>query len=223
LTAKVVKRLGEELRVHDDTAVLQIGDAVLERDQRPLAIRKLDLEQVARAVILHRCDLPDGTAFAIGRREADQVGVIIFTFIERRQRGAIDLHQRAAQRFGCRAIGDAFESRHGGLAAIPNGEEAPLGASDVQLFMAGEAPGAVGEQLQANLAFDAMRAGDRGERDLTPAKFVLAQAFVSSGAPSAGSSADSPLSAFASAGSGEPSVGGVTSSAPSAGASADSP
>ena len=87
--------------------------------------------------------------------------------------------------------------------------------------LARQALDAVAEQLEPHLAFDAMRAGNGGKRN-----FALAAAhryaWVSSAAPSAGSSLDSP-SAAASALLGEPSVAGATSSAPSAGASADSP
>ena len=45
------ERLGQELGVEDDAPVLEIGDAALERNQRALAVRELDLEQVARAII----------------------------------------------------------------------------------------------------------------------------------------------------------------------------
>ena len=81
---------------------------------------------------------------------------------------------------------------------------------------------AVAEELQAKLALDAVRAGDRGERDFTLAAAAHGQPWVSSAAPSAASSPKSPVSPVASA-TGDPSVGGATSSAPSAGASADLP
>ena len=100
------------IRVEDDPAVLEIGDSRLGTGSasacRP---RSLDLEQVAGAVILDGDDRADGLPVAVERRQADQVGVIIFALFERRQRRAIDLDQRAAQRLGRRAVGNAFEAR----------------------------------------------------------------------------------------------------------------
>ena len=82
--------------------------------------------------------------------------------------------------------------------------------------MARQALGAVAEQLQPNLALDAMRAGDRGKRDPALA------AVVRSGQVTRPSLRSFGLSLRFGA-CGESSVGGAASSAPSAGASADSP
>src|SRR5204863_368174 len=77
---------------------------------------------------------------------------------------------------------------------------------------------------ETQLVLDAVRAGDRGKRNpaLIPGRRIHAYSACSA-APSAGASLDSPDSAAASAGSGEPSVDGAASSAPSAGSCADSP
>ena len=58
-----------------------------------LAARHLDLEQVAGAVILDRDDGSDRAPVAIDAGQADEVGVIIFALVERRQRGAVDFDQ----------------------------------------------------------------------------------------------------------------------------------
>src|SRR3954454_7789894 len=94
----------------------------------------------------------------------------------------------------------------------------------MKALMAGQALDAVAEQLETDLALDSMRPGDRSEGDAALAAGIRRhdQACVSSAAPSAGSSVDSP-SAATSAPWGESSVGGATSSAPSTGASLDSP
>src|SRR6185369_17012952 len=106
---------------------------------------------------------------------------------------------------------DALEPRDRTL-AVANGQEAPLGTPNVQFLVVRKAVDAVAEQLQPDLALDALRAGDRGERDPTLAAIAHAQALVSSASPSADSSAW-----------GESSVAGAASSLPSAGAWADSP
>ena len=100
-------------------------------DRLPLVL--LDLEQVAGAVILDRDDSADAVPVEIDCRQADQVGMIIFALFERRQSGAIDLDQRAAQRLGGGSVGNPFEARDRGLADVSNGEEPPFGASDVRL------------------------------------------------------------------------------------------
>ena len=56
-------------------------------------------------------DRADRFALAIDRGQADQVGVIIFALFERRQRGAVDLDQRPAQRLGRGTVVDALEPR----------------------------------------------------------------------------------------------------------------
>ena len=90
---------------------------VAERDQRALAVRPLDLEQVAGAEILDRDDRAERLARLIDAGQPDQVGVIIFALFERRQRVAVDLDQLAAQGLGGGAVGDALEAGDGGLAA----------------------------------------------------------------------------------------------------------
>ena len=213
-------RLGEKFRVEDDPTIDQIGDARPERNQRALAIVDLDLEQVSRAVILDGDHRADGMPGSVDRRQSDEVGMIIFARVQRRQRGPVDLDQRAAQRLGGGTVGYAFDARDGRPAAVANREQAPFDTSDVEFAMGGEAVGAFAEQLEPQLALDAMDAGDGGKRNPTLAALAHAQAF--SAAPSAGSSLDSP-SPDASAGCGDSLVGGATSSAPSAGSAVDSP
>ena len=123
---------------------------------------RLDLEQVAGAVILDRDDCADAHSRRGRRRQADQIGVIIFALLERRQRGAVDLDQRAAQRLGGGAVVDALEAGHGASCRC-RGRKEPRSAPRRTGFLARQALDAVAEQLQPNLALDAMRAGDRGE------------------------------------------------------------
>ena len=78
--------LGEEGRVDDDPAVLEIGDAVAERDHGALAVGPLDLEDVAGAEILDRDDGAERLAVRAFAGQADQVGMIIFALVQRRQR-----------------------------------------------------------------------------------------------------------------------------------------
>ena len=77
--------------------------------------------------------VPSGSPVAVDAGQADQVGVIIFALLERRQRGAVDLDQRAAQRLGGGAVGDALEAGDGALAAAVTLEQPPLAPADVEL------------------------------------------------------------------------------------------
>src|SRR6185437_1689380 len=217
------RKLGEELGIDDHPAVLQLRDSPFERDERPRAAGRFDLEQVAGAVIFNRDDFPQDIPRCIDSRQPDDVGVIIFALFERRQRRARDLDQRAAKRFGGRAVGNTVEARDRRLARVSQFHEPPRLAGDEQRLVLLELLGVVGEQFQAQIAFDAVRADDCGERDPTLAALRHVQPCASSAAPSAGSSLDSPVSAFASACWGDSVLGGGTSSAPSAGSAPDSP
>src|SRR4029079_3113746 len=86
-------QLGEEFRIEDDASVLEIGDPAPERDERTLAAGILDLEQVSGPVILNRDNGAELTAFTVEAREADEVGVIIFTLFEGRQGRSLDFDQ----------------------------------------------------------------------------------------------------------------------------------
>ena len=113
--------------------------------------------------------VPTGSPSPIDAGEADQVGVIIFALLERRQRGAVDLDQRSAQRFGGGAVGDALEA--GDRAPCPVAATASRRSSAPptnSCRVRGEAVGAVAEQLEPHLALDAMGPGDGGERDPAP-------------------------------------------------------
>ena len=109
--------LGEELGIEDDPLAIEAGDRVAERNERALAVRAFDLEQVAGAEILDRRDRADCSARLVDARQADQVGVIIFALVKRRQVGAVDFDQLPAQRLGGGPVGYALETGDGGLAA----------------------------------------------------------------------------------------------------------
>ena len=114
--------------------------------------------------------MPTAFAVAVFGGEPDQVRVIIFALFERRQRGAVDLDQQAAKRFGGAAVIDALEPRDRGLAAVADAARRRLSAPPtIQFLVARQAFDAVAEQLEPDLALDAMRAGDGSERDSAPA------------------------------------------------------
>ena len=91
--------------------------------------------------------------------------MIIFAFLERRQRRAVYLDERSAQCLGGGAVIYAFEPRNRGFAAIADVDEASLGASNDQFFVLGEADSAFAEQFEPHLALDPVRPGVRGVRD----------------------------------------------------------
>ena len=91
--------------------------------------------------------------------------MVIFALLERRQRRSLDLDQRPAQAFGGGAVADAGEARDRPVGAVADALQLALDAADQQPAVAADAGGAVGEQLQAHLALDAVRAGDRRQGD----------------------------------------------------------
>ena len=95
---------------------------------------------------------------------------------------AVTASVKDALRLGCCAVVDAFEPRHGGLAALADAQDAPLGASNEQRLVGGEAFDAVAEQLEPHLALDPMRTRNRSESDaaLTAIFGRHGQALVSS-------------------------------------------
>ena len=181
------RELGEELRVEDDPRFLETADRFAEGDHGAGAADQLNVEQVPGTVIFDPDDRPDRLAVVGKAGQADQIGVIIFVFAERRQRRAFDLDQVAAQGFRRAAVGDPLEPRDRGLAGA-NRHQAKQLPADIDAVVRGQAVGALGEQLEAHLALDSMSAGDRGERDAAhrflpqrsswggePAKLVEAQ------------------------------------------------
>src|SRR5205807_9787702 len=90
----------QERGVEDDPAPNQVSNSLFQRDQRALAAFELDFEQVAGAVILDRDDGANYPAILVLGAQSDQIGVIIFAFLERREGRAVDLDQRSAQRLG---------------------------------------------------------------------------------------------------------------------------
>jgi hypothetical protein len=106
--------LGQEFGIEEDAIPIEVGNAFAKRDQRPLAVGTLDLEQVTRTEILDRYDRADGPSVAVHASEADEVGVVIFAVSERRQSGPFDFDERAAKTFGSRSVPDPLEAREGG-------------------------------------------------------------------------------------------------------------
>ena len=112
-------QLGEEVRVEDDPAVVRSAMPGRERDQRASCRPASSTSSRSPAPKFSTATtVPTAAPVAIDARQADQVGVIIFALFERRQRVAVDLDQRAAQRFGGGAVGDAVEPRDRRLAAV---------------------------------------------------------------------------------------------------------
>ena len=107
---------------------------------------------------------PNVLAGFVDAGQSDQVGVIIFALLKRRQVVAVDFDQLATQRLGGGAVGDALETGDGGLAAVLDVAERQFAPADVEMRMASEALDAVREQLEPQLALHPMRPGDRGQR-----------------------------------------------------------
>ena len=91
--------------------------------------------------------------------------MVIFAILERRQRVAVNLDQGAPQRFGGGAVGNSVEPRNGSLVGVAQLTDLAQFAPDIDAIMRLQTGDAVGEQLQAQFALDAMRPGDRGQRN----------------------------------------------------------
>ena len=121
------------------------------------------LQEIARAEILDRTTSP--TAGPPGRRrQANQVGVIIFAVFERGSAARSTSISCPRKGLGGGSVGNALEAGDGGLAAVAAPSKRCSAPPTIDFCMPGEAVGAA-EQLQPNLTLDAMRAGDCGERD----------------------------------------------------------
>ena len=140
--------------------------AGLERDQRALAVFELDLEQVAGAEILDRDDGADARSRR-GRRTAGRSGRRDNIRLPRAAAAPTRSTSTSEPRSASAALRSAIalEPRDGRLAAVADGEQAPLDVRRRTASCARQAVDAVAEQLEAHLALDAMRPGDRGERD----------------------------------------------------------
>ncbi len=86
--------------------------------------------------------------------------MIIFAVGQRRQRVAGDGQRRAAQRLGGGAIGHLGEARDRAIGAGPHRLERQRGVARLKQRIVREI---VGEQLEPQLALDAVRADDGGE------------------------------------------------------------
>ena len=86
------------------------------------------IEQVAGAEILDRDDRAERRPVLGFAAEPDQVGVIIFAGLERRQLGARDRQQCAAQRLGGVAVGNFVEPGDRAAAAGPKPGEGQASA-----------------------------------------------------------------------------------------------
>ena len=157
--------LGEKLGIEHDPAIPKIGDTGAERDQRSPSGWILDLEKVTCSIILDCHDQAHRISIAIKCRKPNEVGVIIFILAKGRQRRSVDFNERATKGFRLRSVANAFELGDDRAAAIANGKEAPSGASDIKHSISFKAARAVGEKLQPHFAPDAVRSGNRGERD----------------------------------------------------------
>ena len=106
-------------RGHDQPVGIPFGHRFRpHRHHEALAVGPFDLDHVARAEILDRDDRAERLAVGRDRRQAEQVGVIIFALAERRQRGARHGQLGAAQRLGGGAVGDLGEARDRAVAAV---------------------------------------------------------------------------------------------------------
>ena len=90
-----------------------------ERQQQRLAARGRDLQEIAGAEIVDRDDGAERIAVAVLRREADQVGVIVFVRRGRRQTVARDEEIEIAKPLGAVAVGDAGDAGDEGSPCPP--------------------------------------------------------------------------------------------------------
>jgi hypothetical protein len=117
------------------------------------------------------------------RREADQVRVVVFAAVERRKLGAGNREFRAAKLLGGRAVGDLGEADDGATFVVV-AQRFQRQRPRVEAFVALERRDALAEQLEADFARHAVRAGNGRERD----GFVLSQVRQPSAVSSAGAS-----------------------------------
>jgi hypothetical protein len=96
----LVDQLSEEIAIEDDAAVLQVGEAVTEWDERAFAIGQLNLKQIARSEVLDTRDSADRLAVRVHAGQPKEIGVIIFALFQRRQIGAVDFDQFSAKGLG---------------------------------------------------------------------------------------------------------------------------
>ena len=90
--------------------------------------------------------------------------MIIFALLERRQRRPVDGKELAAQRLGGIAVADLGEAGDW-LAPAADRFQRKQTIADLNVLVPFEAIEPLREQLEANLAAYAVRAGDGGERD----------------------------------------------------------
>ena len=74
-------------------------------------LRRRDLDDVAGAEIMDRDDAAERLVRGVDRGKPDQVGVVIFVVVGRRQFFARDVELEAVEALGLLAGGDAFQRR----------------------------------------------------------------------------------------------------------------
>ena len=129
----------------------------------------LDFERVAGAEIMDRAHPAERRPVAQHRVEADQIGVVIFLRLGRRQRRARQIEPQPAQRLGAVAVVDPGEARdqHAlGRAEQPQLAIAARPLSSASGAIGGDVLGARGKALDPHRAADPVRAGDDADADL---------------------------------------------------------
>src|SRR6185437_6907599 len=177
------RRIEEPLGRNDDDAAASDVDlrhgGARERHEQRFAGCVLDLEAGAGAEIVDRAHLAHHRAVAAPRLEPDEVGLIEFLFLGRRQRGAPHIEPRAFEALGRVAIIDAIDVRdEDALARAGDLEfEAPLARLALERAIARDRVRLGGEALDADAAANAMRASDDAETDARIVAPVLAFPF----------------------------------------------
>ena len=139
------------------------------------AARHRDFDQVAGAEILHRAHRADFVPRVVDRFQADQIGMVEFFLLGRRQTVPVDIQLDAAQRLRRVAVGHAVDAgqhlatRNAGRleAELPRAGHIgnrPIGHHAIRFL---------GKALHAHLTPHPMGAGDHRDTDLTIRHFRL--------------------------------------------------
>jgi hypothetical protein len=168
--------LGEELRVEDNSALLQVCNPVPEWNERALAVLTLDFEEIAGTVILDCNDGPDWSAILVDCSKTDQVGVVIFTLFKRWQCCTINFDQGTAKGFGFVPLANTLEADNCGAARFPRLEQSSPHAPNIEVFVLLQIVDAAREELEPDLSANPMCARDRSESDRALAAVVRGHA-----------------------------------------------
>ena len=128
---------------------------------------KANLQEITGAEILDRDNLADEFAISGDRVEADEIGVVYFVVFGLGQIFARDVKFRAAQRFGCIAVGYTLQA--GDDTLLCNADDRQLIALQAsfigQRAIGGNVSRVVGIRLYNDLAADALGGRDMAEKD----------------------------------------------------------